>query len=195
MKQRLEQLTIGQFIDLVCGEADVLLDRREIATPEKLADAARHIIFEYREISDKAEALSYLANVDSLTKSKMRVSIFTLCLDIYNLGKLDIVRDILAHYGVNAERMSKERLRAEVISQLERAKHTARRIEESESGKGDASLTPDDIRRSFDEQTAALMAYFKFQVDTSTMKATLYAHLVARHARELKAQRAAMKKK
>ena len=51
------------------------------------------------------------------------------------------------------------------------------------------------IRAQFDAQTAAIMAHFKFQIDPATIKATLYANLVARHNREIKAQMAALKKK
>lgn len=38
------------------------------------------------------------------------------------------------------------------------------------------------------------MAHFKFQIDPATIKATLYANLVARHNREIKALMAALRK-
>ena len=88
--------------------------------------------------------------------------------------------------------MSDQRINAEVTSRLERAKRIVAKVEIKEPTKeSDVSI----IRKSFDEQTAALMAHFKFQIDISTMKANLYAHLVSRFNREIKAQQAAMKKK
>lgn len=53
----------------------------------------------------------------------------------------------------------------------------------------------DKIRAQFDALTAAIMAHFKFPIDPATIEATLYASLVARHNREIKAQMAAIKKK
>ena len=44
-------------------------------------------------------------------------------------------------------------------------------------------------------QSEIQMAHFKFQIDVSNMKATLYAHLVARFNREIKAHVEAFKKK
>lgn len=85
--------------------------------------------------------------------------------------------------------MTDQRVVAEVKSRLGRAK---RDVAEIEQGKEE---TPEvNIRREFDEQTAALIAYFKFQIDTETMKAPIYAHLVARYIRDLKVQKAALKK-
>lgn len=192
MKQKLEELTIGQFVDLICGDASVLLGRHEIASPQRQAAAIRDIVFEYRELSDRAGAQSYLSNIEELIRNKVRMSIFSECLELVRIKKYETTRNIMEQLGIGVAKMSNERLTAEIKSQLARARQAeARAKENSHNPDGDAA----EIRRSFDEQTAALIAFFKFQIDTETMKATIYALLVARYNREIKAQLAAMNKK
>ena len=192
MKQKLEELTIGQFVDLICGDASVLLGRHEIASPQRQAAAIRDIVFEYREFSDRAGAQSYLSNIEELIRNKVRMSIFSECLELVRIRKYETARNIMEQLGIGVTKMSDERLTAEIKSQLARAKQAeARAKENSHDPDSDAA----EIRRSFDEQTAALIAFFKFQIDTETMKATIYALLVARYNREIKAQLAAMNKK
>lgn len=192
MKTKLEELTIGQFIDLVCGDTSVLKGKHEIVSQAKVVDALRNIVFEYKEITDQAGMRGYLSTVEELLKAKMTAVLFYMCNNLVALEEYDRLRDVLAEYGVHSGSMNDRRVVAEVTSQLERAKRTIAQInEESHSDKAEVT----NIRRTFDEQTAALMAYFKFQIDTNTMKATVYAHLIARHNREIKAQLASMKKK
>ncbi len=191
MIERLEQLTMAQFIDLVCGELNVLRDKHEVVPESRLTVALRNIVFEYRKIADKPGAESYLSFIDDYVKAKMEVVIFTMCHNLITLNEHGRVREVMIEYGINASSMPDQRVAAEVTSRLERAKSTVGKLEK-ESTTENVELSA--IRSSFDEQTAAMMAHFKFQIDTSTMKATQYAHLVARHNREIKAQLNAMKK-
>ncbi len=115
-----------------------------------------------------------------------------MCQNLINLNEHARAREVLIEYGINAQNMKDQRVAAEVKSRLERAKSTIEKIENE--NRKDKSETI-NIRREFDSQTAAMMAYFKFQIDTSSMRASVYAHLVARHNREIKAQLAALKKK
>lgn len=192
MKETLDQLTVAEFIELVCGDTSVLHDRNETVSPTNLAIAMRNIVFEYREIADLAGVKSYLSEIEELIKAKISVVIFTMCNNLVILKEHNRVREVLTEYGIKTESMTDTRVEAEVTSRLERAKSTVSRIEKENQNETQKTL---NIRRACDEQTATLMAYFKFQIDTSEMKATIYAHLIARHNKEIKAQRAAMKKK
>lgn len=192
MIEKLEQLTIGQFIDLVCGDTSVLAGERDAVTETALIIAMRNIVFEYKEIVDSAGIKSYLSSVEELVKAKMSVVIFRMCQNLVSLNEHDRAREVLTEYGINANTMNDQRVAAEVKSRLERAKSTIARIE-AENAKDQHEST--NIRREFDAQTAAMMAHFKFQIDTSTMKASVYAHLVDRHNKEIKAQLAALKRK
>lgn len=192
MKQKLEELTMSQFIDLLCGDTSVLKKPHEIVSPTKLATAVRNIIFEYKEISDKAGARSYLASIEDYVKAKITSVIMTMCKYLVDVGRHDTARNILAEMGVKAAAMTDKRLEAEIKSRLERAKHE---IEKAENESTPDKVDKAALRCSFDEQTASMMAYFKFQIDPAVMKATVFAHLVARQNREMKAQAAALRKK
>lgn len=191
MKTRLDQLTMAQFIDLVCGDTSVVVGKAEIVTDGKVAEAVRGIVFEYRKIADSAGAKSYIAQSGYVVKARTEEVIFKMCHNLLQFGEQQRVREVMKICGIrNVDAMSDQRIAAEVKSRLERAKDKVAR-----SGKdGGERNTEGDIRRSFDEQTAAMMAYFKFQIDTESLKASLYAQLVARYNREIKAQMAAMKK-
>lgn len=191
MITKLEELTAAQFIDLVSGDTSVLHTRREIVSDVKMSDTIHSIVFEYRSIIDESGAKGYISRMGKLIKAKILVLIFKMCRNLVELKEYDRVKEVMTECGIKAYSMSDSRLVAEVNSRLERAK---REVSIHEIKDED---TPDiaDIRKSFDEQTAAMMAHFKFQIDTSTMKATLYAHLVARFNREIKAQMEALKKK
>lgn len=184
MITKLEQLTMGQFVDLVCGNTDILCNDDEHHPDSDIASAMRNIVFEYKEIADPSGARNYLSSIEELVKAKLSVSILSICQNLIDFGEYDRAKEVLEASGTNAGAMSKPRLKAEIKSRLERAKRAV-----SDNAQGDSSAKMDftDIRRTFDEQTAALMAYFKFQIDTSTMRASVYAHLVARFNREIRA--------
>ena len=192
MLERLDQLTIGQFIDLVCGDTSVLTSKRDVVTETALVVAMRNIVFEYKEIVDSAGVKGYLSSVEELIKAKVSVVIFQMCQNLVSLNEHDRAREVLIEYGINANSMDNPRVTAEIKSRLERAKSAIAKIENENNNDTSESI---NIRREFDAQTAALMAYFKFQIDTSSMKATVYAHLVDRHNKEIKAQLAALNKK
>lgn len=191
MIEKLEQLTMEQFIGMVSGNTDVLRGKHEIVAPDKLARAMRDIVMEYKEIADPTGAHEYLAKSENLAKAKIELSVYSLCDNLVSMGQPDRAREVLNECGINASPMDEQRLMAEIKSRIGRAKRTIHELE-SEDEKGEDA---EDIRRSFDEQTAAMMSHYKFQIDISTLKATIYAHLVARFNREVKAQIAAMKAK
>lgn len=193
MIEKLEQLTVDKFIDLVCGDTSVLLTKGMPATPAQLAFALRNIVFEYTTIADPTGAKSYLATAESLIKARITHVIFSICDNLISLGDCAHVREILDEYGINAGKMDELRLTAEVKSRLGRARNEIEQAKfESETKNGGKTI---EIRRMFDEQTVAIMAHYKFQIDTSTMKASTYAHLISRQSREIKAQLAALKNK
>lgn len=191
MITHLEHLMMTQFIDLACGDTGILLSRGEFVSRKKAEKAARDIIYEYRLIADSIGARQYLAQKEKEAKARITFSVFLICSNLVSGGEHDRVREVMKEYGIDASSMSDQRVTAEVKSRLERARRTIAEIEKAKDTKDiDLSI----LRASFDEQTASLMAHFKFQIDITKMKATLFAHLVARHDREIKAQLSAMKK-
>lgn len=191
MKKTLAELTAIQFIDLICGDSSVLLGKHEVPNSFAIATATRNIIVEYKSIADPTAMKNYLYHTEETLKARIRILLFSMCNTLIFLNALDQVRDVLSEYGMSVSSMNKKRLTREVKSQLAKAKYDLERIE-SEDSSTDAP-EPSEIRMSFDKQTAAMMAHFKFQIDVMTMQATLYAHLVERFSAEIKAQANALK--
>lgn len=191
MKETLEQLTLSQFIDLVCGNTDVLLDRHEIGQANKIALATRNIILEYRAIADPGGTGTYFKRIEEWIKSKINVIIFTMCNNLTQLKQYEKAREVLVEYGLSASGWSDSRIDGTIQAKLAKSQRELSILEEENEK---ANTEKGKIRNQFDAQVASLMAHFKFQIDPSTIKATLYAHLVARFNREVKAQMAAMRK-
>lgn len=192
MKENLEQLTLSQFVDLVCGDTSVLLGSHEVGNPNKLAVATRNIVLEYRAIADPGGTGSYFKHVEDWIKAKMNVIIFTMCNNLVSLKQYGRAREVLEDYGLPASGWSDGRVDGTIQAKLAQSQ---RDLEELEAENEKVMAEREKIRQQFDAQTASLMAHFKFQIDPATIKATLYANLVARHNREIKAQMAAMKRK
>lgn len=192
MKEKLEQLTLSQFVDLVCGDTSVLLGSHEISNPNKLAIATRNIVLEYRGIADPGGTGSYFKHVEDWIKAKINIIIFTMCNNLVALKQYGRVREVLEEYGMSATGWTDGRVDGTIQAKLAQSQ---RELEELESENDKVIAEREKIRAQFDAQTASLMAHFKFQISPATIKAPLYANLIARHNREIKAQIAAMRKK
>lgn len=192
MIEKLEQLTIDQFIDLVCGKVNVILDKHEVCSPEKIAMAVRNIIIEYRDIADPGDVAGYIRNIEEWIKARMQVILWTMASNLVMFKDYDRARAVLEMYGLPSLAWNEKRIEGEVKSRLAKAQRLLGEID------AERERQPEDIekiRSRFDCQTASLMAHFKFQIDTSTMRATIYAHLVARHNDEIKTMKKNMNKK
>lgn len=192
MIEKLEKLTLSQFIDMVCGNTDVLLSRHEVANSDKLALAVRNIVIEYRGIADPGGVQSYLNRIENWVKAKIEVIIFTMCSNLTTLRQYDKAREILCAYGLSVKGWNDSRVEGTVKAKLSQSQRELDKLEEVNS---ENKVERETIRSRFDTQTAALMAHFRFQMDPDSIKATLYANLVSRYNREIKAQMAAMRKK
>lgn len=192
MIRKLEQLTVARFVDLLCGDMTVLTEGRTDVTEAEATAVLRSIVMEYKEITDKAGVAAYLDTVERLSRARMECTLYGMLHNLVRLGEHDGVRSVLEECGVDASAMTDRRVEVEVKSRLARARGDVKRIGEEQGGAGDGP--EGGVRRMFDAQTASMMAWFRFQIDTSSMPATQYAHLVARQASEVKARMAAMKR-
>ncbi len=192
MKEKLEQLTLSQFVELVCGNTGVLLGKAEIGHPSKLAVATRNIVFEYRSIADPGGMSTYFRHIEDMIKDKINVIIFTMLNNLVSLKQYDRAREVLVEYGLSASDWTDGRVDGIIKAKLAQSQ---RALEDKEAENEKVIVERDKIRAQFDSQIAFIMAHFKFQIAPDTIKATLYANLVARYNREIKAQMAAMRKK
>lgn len=192
MITRLHELTMDEFISLLCGDKTIIAPDGDDVTDAEIATTIRNIVFEYRDIADSKGVRQFISNAEEYTKAKIALTMFTMCNNLMQLHWIEQTRKLLKSCGYDFDNMSEKRLKAEIQSRLGRARNTIKKIDEDNVKTEHKEI---DIRREFDNQTATLMAYFKFQIDTSTMKATIYANLVNRYDNEIRAQLDAVKKR
>ena len=190
MKTRLDQLTTAEFIDLVCGNKDVILGKHEIPNPYKLTIALRNIVMEYRSIADPGGNATYLQRVDAIIKSRIAVTVYSMCQNLVLLGQLERTREVLIAAGLPAEGWNDKRIESEVHIQPQKSK---RAFDEADKDDDNSEEEKENIRNAFNGMIAAMMAHFKFQIDVVKMMAPVFAHLVARYHAEMKAMKKAMK--
>lgn len=190
MKTRLDQLTTAEFIDLVCGNKDVLLSKHEMPSPYKLTIALRNIVMEYRSIADPGGNATYLQRMDAIIKSRLAVTVYSMCQNLVLLKRSDKAREVLIAAGLPAEGWNDKRIESEVHIQLQKGK---RAFDEADKDDDSAEVEKENIRNAFNAMIAAMMAHFKFQIDVTSMMAPVFAHLVARYHTEIKAMKKAMK--
>lgn len=193
MKESLSQLTMADYIELLCGNDSVLLSESEKTTSQQILTAKRNIIFEYKTIADHSSIVAYLSEQESKKKTAIEILLFQLCNNLIKLNAFDEVREILIDYGINANSMSEDKLKIAVTSRLNRALSLQKResLQENEIVK---KQSPKEIRAIFDKQTACVMTYFKFQIDINSISATIFANIVNQYNREIQAKMAAIKK-
>lgn len=190
MKEHLDDLTIAEFVTLISGDTSVLVAKGEKVSFARIAKVTRDIVFEYREITDSKGLKTYISDLTDMTQARFEEIVFASCVMLIDVGLTDEAKTILADYGIATSGMTESRLKAFVLSRLNKARNTGKKIIE-EYG---SSVKEGNIKREFDEMTATLMAHFKFQIDMATMKATIYGHLICRFRAEIKAQAEALKK-
>lgn len=190
MIEKLEQITLSQFIDVLCGDMSVLTDNQE-CDGDRLPLVVRDMVLEFRTIADPGGTASYYKHMEEWIKAKIMVIIFTMCHNLFGLKRMNRVREILEEFGMSHNGWTDSRIGGTIQAKLAQAK---RELDDLEKENETSMAETDNIRTQFDAQIASVMAHFKFQIDPSTIKATLYAHLLARYNREMKAQMAAMKK-
>ena len=179
-------------MQFVLTQPHVVLGKHEVCSPEKIAITVRNIIIEYHDIADPGDIAGFIRNIEEWIKARMRVILWTMVSNLVMFKDYDKARVVLDMYGLPSSLWNEKRIDGEVKSRLAKSQ---RLLEEVEAEREKQTEDIEKIRSLFDGQTAALMAHFKFQIDTSTMRATIYAHLVARNNDEIKAMKKAMKKK
>ncbi len=130
MIEKLEELTMARFIDLVAGDTSVLMADGDVPELQK-SIAARNILFEYREIVDPAGMRSYLMETEELLKARITIQILTICENIIALDFADEARAILGEIGIQTGKLGADRINAVIKSRLGRARATISDIEKA----------------------------------------------------------------
>lgn len=191
MSVRLCDVTMREYVAALCGDASWLAGRG--VGRKDIAATVRRLVREFQEIADPAGFRSALAAAEEKDKAALAAAALAMCKLLARLGHGGRARDVLSAYGVDATGMDGARLLAEIDGRLRRLSAERRRREDNGKAGGEERADV-DWHREFDAMTAAMMAYFRFQIDASCMAASVYAHLVAQYRREVKARIAAAKK-
>lgn len=194
MIKTLSKLTMRRYIDLVCGDTSVLTGKGEIIAPAKLQKTRKRLIFDYARLSNEAGSKVFLSDYAARVKAKSELLMFQCLNNALTLGAFDDVRGVLNEYGI-ARAMDDRQVAAEVTRLLNRARTNVKRCGQQQKEPSEREPTSDEIRIDFDRQAAALMTYFKFQIDLDTIAASQFACMVDQAHKQIKAQMATLNKK
>ena len=179
MIERLNQITLNDFIELSCGNYACLLSGRGSVSESMLKEMASKLIIEYRSIVNPSGMQAMIMDKEDMVKERAKLLSLRICQTLVSLGFYDDVRQVLGQLNVDIRDMSDE----QVISKLDYLLHSAifeqKRNEErrSEEHKGN-KVTPKQIRSSFDAEIAFLMTFFKMSIDSRVINAAVYANIV-----------------
>lgn len=191
MKERLNELTLAEFIDMECGDLDVLKSGHEVVPPDRLLKAREAISHEFMSIASPASFKSMVFDRERKTKMRTRAMLFGTLKSLLTAGGVDECRDLLAKYGADTNGKDDEWVRREVISQLNSATFELKRmgIEVSKN----AEATPDDVRKGYEGMVADLMIANKMSIDMYTIRASVFASMVYKANEMARAMNAKLK--
>lgn len=189
MKTRLNELSLSQFICLVCGENTVLLDIGEDYDEESLSNRASELIASYRLITDKANFCAWLLEQEERLKNKSKVQLLHICHVLLDYKLYAEVRSLLGMVGENVDNVPNEGLSSKMEQLMNFLLFEMRRNEDMKANEDKKAHSSDEIRAAFDEEIAFLMTYFKMPIDMNSVNAAIYANMVHQADMEIKNRR------
>lgn len=190
IKDRLNQLMLSEFIDLLCGDVSVLnihsLDKN------KVENIRNTIIFEYQKIADENGTKSFLFNHEECFKMRSTIIIFQMCHNLINMNGIKEAKTILSKYGLNMNNKLDQTIKRDVEAYIRRYQTELKRLEDS--NKPEAEQSPQSIRDDFDREIAIMSMYVKFPIVAQNINASVYAYMLNQVKAEIKAKMAALKK-
>lgn len=179
MIERLNQISLNDFIELSCGNYNCLLFNGEEATKEELKERATKLIVDYRNIVNPSGMKALVLDKEDLVKERARLLSLRICQTLISINCFDDVREVLKLFDVDTRNMSEEQLIFKIDNMLRSAIFEQKRNEERRKEEGeDKRATPEQIRSSFDTEIAFLMTYFKMNIDSRIINAAVYANIV-----------------
>ena len=179
MIERLNQISLNDFIELSCGDYNCLLFDGETATKEELKERATKLIVDYRNIVNPSGMKALILDKEDLVKERARLLSLRICQTLISINCFDDVREVLKLFDVDTRNMSEEQLIFKIDNMLRSAIFEQKRNEERRKEEGEEKkATPEQIRSSFDSEIAFLMTYFKMNIDSRIINAAVYANIV-----------------
>ena len=121
MIERLNQITLNDFIELSCGNYACLLSGRGSVSESMLKEMASKLIIEYRSIVNPSGMQAMIMDKEDMVKERAKLLSLRICQTLVSLGFYDDVRQVLGQLNVDIRDMSDE----QVISKLDYLLHSA----------------------------------------------------------------------
>lgn len=179
MIERLNQISLSDFIELSCGNYNCLLSDSESVSDDELKKIASKLITDYRNISNPTAMKALIIEKEDLVKEQSKLLSLRICQTLISINCYEDVRDILALLDIDIRRMNNEQLQSKIDYMIHSALFMLKRNNEirQEEYKVTKS-TPEEIRSSFDSEIAFLMTFFKMNIDVYKTNAAVYANIV-----------------
>lgn len=181
MIERLDQLSLEDFIELSCGNPKVLHRPNEEPTEEELLRITARLMNEYKAIATPTEAKMDLADGEDITKLRMRERCTRICLMLCSQERCDMAREVLLELDVSPALIATdEQVKARCRAMNDEAAYEIKRYMElkAERAESRGKQTEDGIRRGWYGEIAFVMASLKMAIDPKTVNAAIYANLV-----------------
>lgn len=186
MKDRLDQYTMAQFIDVACGDFSSIG-----AEPDNARSIAESLVEQYNNAADPVSAKARLLESERGSRYDAKIKLYRILLNLIHIYEAyDDVRTILetAGYSNIAKREDKS-LKAKIEQMLRTEESNLERMKNERGENQRKDISEYDFRASFDRQTASLMAHFKFSICHDSISASVYANLVNMACRQQRQNR------
>lgn len=188
MKERLDELTLQELIDLSCGNHKVLLRGGERPSAVDILDRAAAIMSEYKSIAMPVQAKMDLVEGEQLEKLRIREKCGRICLLLCEQGRADMAREVLFEMDVNVSLLTTdEAVRTKCKAVINEAQFEIGRINEQDRERSSKKTSgPDGMRKAWMSEVAYVMSVFKMSIDPRSTNAAIYANLVRQSAERMR---------
>lgn len=181
MIRTLSRLSLLSFIELSCGNNEVLREHKKEST-EDLKKVASELLYTYQGIVNPSGLETLLMDKEERLKIQYKLSLCKILKIMIGINAYDEVSGTLNMMGfgeTEPDMMLKriDRIKAE-------AEYLKHRLDDNV--KDTKKRTPDDIRASFDKEIAFLMTYYKMNIDVNIVSAGVYANMLRQADIEIK---------
>ena len=178
MKERLDQLTLKELIELSCGDYTVLCEHDELPVDGEVLPRVKAILAEYKSIASPVKAKAELLDSEKLSKYQMKDKCARICMLLCAHGRYDLAREVLLQLGLEEQHLaSEEAIKARCQAIIGEVQYETERITERKV-KALKSRSPEQTRREWYSEIASVMGVFHMNIDPSHTNAAIYANLV-----------------
>lgn len=190
MKERLDQLTLAEFIELSCGEPKVLLEKHEVGEEKKLLAVASNLMSEYKSIASPTKAKIDLIEAEDGAKLVMKEKCARILVMLCTQGHEEMTLEVLEELDIDTSSLTTpEKIKTRCQALLNEAKYDLDRYNEQQKEKDEkkGKKSANDIRKSWNSEIAYVMSTLRMPIDIHSTNAAIYANLVRQAGERAKA--------